>query len=381
MEESSQSCGQCQDVQGFEDKGEGDAAEGSDCDAQNEDSDCSSDILITEITPKGKDERELEGSQEQHQPTSKPRQLYRWTHEQILQLSDELMCKLAEQRSLEETGGPNQKEMVRLGVRFMDMAFSITATKADFLVDTKGNCLPNTLSYIANPQQTLEETVEGGRALRMLVIEEVLKMVRVMSEETLSYIQVAAAPALGWDALGDVQWSSREELLQMLTRYREDGVWAGDLGDLMPQIYASFTNTPLFVILYNTDTKKIMGYFLKPSYVFNQPTFTFTPRVVVRHQSHYEPIVVEKQAMAAWQQIYEAWETQQLGMAAIQLTLNEEDLGGIEEERMDAGAADEGKSGGDVGPGQRQQGQDDGGHAAGDFKAVFQLINADSKIF
>ena len=167
----------------------------------------------------------------------------------------------------------------------------------------------------------------------------------------------------------------------MLTRYREDGVWAGDLGDLMPQIYASFTNTPLFVILYNTDTKKIMGYFLKPSYVFNQPTFTFTPRVVVRHQSHYEPIVVEKQAMTAWQQIYEAWETQQLGMAAIQLTLNEEDLGGIEEERMDAGAADEGKSGGDVGPGQRQQGQDDGGHAAGDFKAVFQLINADSKIF
>ena len=158
-------------------------------------------------------------------------------------------------------------------------------------------------------------------------------MIRNLPAEQLQPIQAAAAGPMA--NIGD--WLSREELLTLLARYCEDGVWAGDLGDLMPQLYASFTNSPLFVIVYDSDQKKIMGYFLSPSYVFNQPTFMAAPSPVICFQNHYEPLVVPEGFREAWEAIFNSHQTQELGMAAIQVHLTEEDLEGGDGERR-AGA-------------------------------------------
>ena len=276
-----------------------------------------------------------------------------------------MLCKLGEHRSRQDTGGVDQELMVRLGQLFMDRALGIETSRAPFLVDTNGNCLPGTLAFIANPDQTQEMTAEGGTALRRVVMREALAMIRNLPAEQLQPIQAAAAGPTA--NIGD--WLSREELLTLLARYCEDGVWAGDLGDLMPQLYASFTNSPLFVIVYDSDQKKIMGYFLSPSYVFNQPTFTAAPRPLICFQNHYEPLLVPEGFREAWEAIYNSYQTQELGMAAIQLQLTEEDLAGEGGERragatVTTAAAADRKAGGDVR--QRQQGQDGGGSFTGD---------------
>ena len=108
--------------------------------------------------------------------------------------------------------------------------------------------------------------------------------------------------------------------------------------------------------------------FTLPTFVFNQPTFTAAPRPVICFQKHYEPLVVPEGFREAWEAIYNSHQTQELGMAAIQVQLTEEDLEGGDRERragatVTTAAADR-KAGGDVG--QRQQGQDDGGGCAGD---------------
>ena len=283
---------------------------------------------------------------------------------QILELSEDLLFKIGQQRSREDVGGVDQEQVVRLGQLFMERAFGIPVSRASYLVDTDGNCLPNALSFIANPEQTEEETKSGGSGLRNLVMDEALDYIKNASIEALEPIQVAAAGS----AANIGEWLSREQLLIRLGRYKEDGVWAGDLGDFMPQLYASFTKTPLFVILFDTDNKTMIGYFLRPNYVFNRPTVNPAPSPVMNFQRHFEPLNVPPGFKEAWEAIYDSHCTQELTMAAIQVQMTEEDIRGVRGERRDGGgttsAAPRGRSAGDVD--QRQQGEDLGGSLPGD---------------
>ena len=148
--------------------------------------------------------------------SSKSKHIFnQWSNAQILKLTEDLLCKLVEHRSRLDTGGVDQEHMVRLGQLFMDRAFSITTSRAPFLVDTNGNCLPNSLAFIANPNQTQEDTAEGGTGLRKVVMGEVLDYIRKASMEALEPIQAAAAASTA--NLGD--WLSRDELLTLLGQY------------------------------------------------------------------------------------------------------------------------------------------------------------------
>ena len=306
-------------------------------------------------------EPEAEGTKEQNKQPSK--QNCNWSPADILQLSEDLLYKLAEQRSLKDPGGVNQLHMVRMGLIFMERALGIPATKAPFLIDKRGNCLPNTLAYIANPNQNEEETIESGADLRNVVMVEALEVVRRSTSETLRLIQAAAAPSS--KNLGDKDESlTKQQLLEKLGRYRRDGVWAGELGDLMPQIYSSFTHTPLFVIVHNSNTNQLIGYFINPYNVFNQPTYDHAARVIIWHKNHFEPLQIPEAFRMSWEAVYENFLTQDLGMAAIQLTLTEDDL----EDIVGQGRDENGPNPNTTGDGeyeQRQQKQDDEGSCAG----------------
>ena len=293
---------------------------------------------------------------------SSSKDIFQWSNADILQLTDDLLFKLQQERSKQDTGGIDQEQMVRLGQLFMERAFDIEVSRAPFLVDTNGNCLPNTLSYIANPNQTEEMTAEGGTALRQVVVGEVIDFIKTASVEALEPIQVAAA-ARTPEEVGMVESLTRDELVTKLTTYKEDGTWAGDLGDLMPQLYASFTNSPIFVIVVCSDRKTMIGYFVNPSHIFNRPTLRTAASPVMLDQTHYEPLIVPQASMEAWEAICGSHETQELAMAAIQVQLTEEDLQKLRDGERSDGA-------GTTAAEQRQQGQDDGSNLAGDIIAA-----------
>ena len=150
--------------------------------------------------------------------------LFQWSNADILQLTDDLLYKLQQERSRQDTGGIDREVMVRLGQLFMQRAFGVEVSRAPFLVDTDGNCLPNTLSYIRNPNQTAQMTAEAGTGLRQEVMENVIEFIKEASMEELEPIQVAAAGSTG--DVGTVAWLTREELLAKLARYKNNGEWA-----------------------------------------------------------------------------------------------------------------------------------------------------------
>ena len=292
------------------------------------------------------------------------KQVFKWSQADILQLTDDLLYKLQVQRSKEDTGGVDQEQMVRLGGFFMERALGIETRRAPFLVDTNGNCLSLSLSFLSNPNQTEELTVEGAAALKRVVVEKALAFIRKAPLEALVPIQMAAAPKTA--TIGELPLLSRDQLLTLLARYKDDGVWAGDLGDLMPQLYCSFTNTPLFVIAYHSEAKKIIGYFLNPSYVFNQPSHTTIPWPIIHFQHHFEPLVVPACFREAWEAMYESHQEENLGMAAIQLQLTDEDLAGGGGERSDGTGGATSRTTAAAEAQQRQQEQDDGQNLPGD---------------
>ena len=317
-----------------------------------------SDIVMGETEAEGR----LRELAEARAPSS--RHTFQWSNLDILQLTDDLLFKLQQQRSKEDTGGVDQEQMVRLGQLFMKKAFDIDVSRAPFLVDTDGDCLSNTLSYIANPNQPKEMTAEGGTGLRQVVVGEVLDFIKEASMEALKPIQAAAAASTA--NLGD--WLTRDELLERLATYRNNGTWSGDLGDLMPHLYASFTNTPIFVIVYDSDRMTMIGYFINPSHIFNRPTLRTAASPVMHFQRHYEPLVVPAGFMEAWEAICESHETQELAMAAIKVQLSEEDLRGLRGERRDAtgATASTAAAAAAAAAEQRQGGHNFGGNLAGD---------------
>ena len=296
--------------------------------------------------------------------TSASRGKFQWSDADTLKLTEDLMLKIAQERSKKDTGGVDQEMMVGMGKLFFERAFDIEVSVAPFLVDTDGDCLPNTLSYITNTNQTQEMTAEGGTRMRQNVLGQVIEFIKKASKEELEPIQVAAAASTG--DVGTVAWLTREELLSKLATYKNNGEWAGDLGDLMPRLYASFTNSPIFIIAYSSSTKKMIGYFVDPSGIFNQPTLRTAASPVMLFSRHYEPLIVPEGSMQAWEAICASRETEELDMAAIQVQLSEEDLSGLRGERRDGPGATASKTAAD----QRQQGHDYGDHLAGGYIAV-----------
>ena len=241
----------------------------------------------------------------------KPKPKIQLSEAQILRTLEDWIFKHQQRMSMEDTGGIDRDEMIEAGIRSLETALGITASSPPFTVELDGDCLWNALSIIANPNLSKEANARAGTVLRRRVMEEAIEMVRTMSSERLELIQAAAAP----DDRGEPL--TREELVTLLRRYQENGRWEGALGDLMPQIAASFTRTPLLVIWIGSDSSQTTGNFVNPQHVFHQPNNFSVLNVVVRYHNHYESLIVPADANEALMEVYRS--SQQLGMAAIQL--------------------------------------------------------------
>ena len=241
----------------------------------------------------------------------KPKPKIQLSEAQILRTLEDWIFKHQQRMSMEDTGGIDRDEMIEAGIRSLETALGITASSPPFTVELDGDCLWNALSIIANPNLSKEANARAGTVLRRRVMEEAIEMVRTMSSERLELIQAAAAP----DDRGEPL--TREELVTLLRRYQENGRWEGALGDLMPQIAASFTRTPLLVIWIGSDSSQTTGNFVNPQHVFHQPDDFSVLNVVVRYHNHYESLIVPADANEALMEVYRS--SQQLGMARIQL--------------------------------------------------------------
>ena len=299
----------------------------------------------------------------------KPKRTIQLSTAFITKTLEDVITKHQLQKSMEDDSGIDQKQMIEEGIAFTEESIGITVSKAPFIVEKDGNCLFTSEAFAANPSLTKEENAAMGTDLRQTLIGEAIDYVKNMSDESLLPIQIALTEGQRGE------YMSREQVVGLFERFRTNGQWGGGLGDLMPQVVSSFTRTPLFVIWINTDQNQTTGVFVNPGDVFNMPEYVSVPRVVVRHNNHYEPLLVREADKEALQAMYRNAQQQQLAMGAIQLPLlcraGWGERGGRRDRTPDDSKRKQGNSGvatltsGEVASGQRAQQESGRGSCAG----------------
>ena len=290
------------------------------------------------------------------------------SREEILRTLDDWLFKYQLQKSKEDVGGINENEMAEEAIRFLENSLTIIASRAPYTIELDGDCLYNSLAFIRNPTLSKQENTAIGTAMRRTVIGEAIEVIRNMTSDRLEPILLAAAP----DDQGKLL--TREQLLTMMEKYRENGQWEGALGDLGPQLCASFTRTPLFVIWIDLHNDQTTGYFVNPAHVFNQEEYVSAPSVVARLNNHFIPLLVPEEAKEALEAIYRHAGNSDLQLAAIQLPVNCKAGGeGVMEKKRDGNGRntvgtppDDDKSGRGVEHEERQQQQYERVSCAGD---------------
>jgi hypothetical protein len=275
------------------------------------------------------DAKKQKQSQTKQTELPKPKRTIQLSKAFLTKTLEEVIFKHQQAKSVEDVGGINQVEMVNEGVEFMEESLGIKVTTAPFFMEPDGDCLFTSEAFIANPSLTREENAARGTHLRKTLIEEAINYIKNMSDENLLPIRIALTEG------EPGEYMSREEVVGMFERYKENGLWDDGLGDLMPQVISSFTRAPLFVISINTLQKQTNGYFVNPRDLFGMPESDSVPRVVVRHNNHYEPLLVPEDKKEALQAMYTSAQQQQLAMGAIKLPLSCKVNGGEKGERRD----------------------------------------------
>lgn len=186
----------------------------------------------------------------------------------------------------------NEGMAIEVGINFMADGFGITVERPPFLVEKDGDCLLNSVAIDADINRNPQENAQHGTDNRQIIFTEVIKKVNEMPSEKVQLLQAAAGAC------------SKAELIKRLWDYTQNGRWADDMGDLMPQMISSFTHTPLFVIAVDPERNQTMGHFFRPSEFFEEPEHNSVPIVVVRQHNHYNRLMVPRESQNALSALY-----------------------------------------------------------------------------
>ena len=244
----------------------------------------------------------------------------------IDKLSDDLVMKYQQSVSRVETGGVQRDLARHEGIHFLKEVFQISAEAFQFDVEADGDCLVVSEVATANPSIGKEECQQLAIELRQAVMDEAIVKIKEMTGNQLLPIQAATAVVKG-------RYMTREELVEEFTQFRQSGTYNAGLGDLMPQILASFTRCPLFVIWVDKTNNQTTGHFVHPQHVFNMPEYDQLPRCVVKLYDHYEPLKLSKDSLIKLKGKYMEAKNEQVKIGAIQLPLASVAKGRTEKDR------------------------------------------------
>ena len=190
---------------------------------------------------------------------------------------------------------------IEAGIKFARDALGITLTRPPFSMASDGDCLLNAVALDPSIKRTRQENAEHGTYIRQVIFTEAIEVVNNMDTGSMESLR------------GMVGARSKQELIQLLEIYKCNGQWEGDIGDMMPQLVSSFTNTPLFLINIDVKNDKIIGQFVDPSLLFEQSEINHVPKVIVRQNNHYNRLLLPRDAEQAMTLIYQQAKEEQLG--------------------------------------------------------------------
>ena len=194
--------------------------------------------------------------------------------------------------------------MMRRGLNFVgDRGFHLTAPPR--FVPKDGNCSMSSVAMADNPGLGPMELHMEATRLRQESVALAVENIRTMDERSLDKVRLIATPETRFGE--PAVYLTRENLVENLQRYAEDGEYAGNLGDIIPYVLAAYLRTPILLVDVN-HANSPLGLFVSPRTLFRREPVTNVPYVMVRHQNHFEPLMVPEEARISLQEMFAAEE-------------------------------------------------------------------------
>ena len=236
-----------------------------------------------------------------------PKQIY-ISRAFFLAALEEAQVKQVEQRSKED---PQPHEIQGLMVS-RGLAFTrergLNLRPPPRFVPRDGNCSYSTIALAKDPSLAVMGLHMEATHLRTSSIAWAIEMIRGLDEEGLQRVRLVAT--LDQDFEEEAEHLTRDELIQRLQRYAENGEYAGNLGDILLYVLSAFIQAPILVVDVN-HANSPLGLFISPRTLFGTEPVTNVPYVAVRLLNHLEALLVPEDAKIPLQEMFAAQEAQE----------------------------------------------------------------------
>ena len=192
-------------------------------------------------------------------------------------------------------------EVIKKGMAFAAWKLGILCRRPAIRITPDGNCLWTAICHTLNPDLRGEALKQAAWQLRLLAVGTSIDQLNDLSDE-------------GWESLQSVSVTrggktlSREDIRGQMERYLEYRAYAGDLGDILPQVAASSVGQPL-VIIEIRDGMATNANVVKPGETFpcKPGEEKEDPIILLKQLDHFEVLHVAFCAKETAQEKYRLW--------------------------------------------------------------------------
>ena len=205
----------------------------------------------------------------------------------------------------ETPGCLHVKDLIPLGIRHAASLgilcrWPSLPINGNYIIPMDGNCIFTCFIHANNPTLRGAVLVQAVWELRIRAVGTFLDRLKLFNDEQWSLLQAIVT------GNGEVI-PSRDEIRQELEKYMESGEYGGDLGDIILNIAASFSQQPVLVIEVK-GCKVINSHWVDPNELFGGESHSQgCPVVVLSQLNHYESLLIAEEAKDTARMRHQQW--------------------------------------------------------------------------
>ena len=145
--------------------------------------------------------------------------------------------KTATERSKEDQGGRDIDLMIEEAIDYLELRNIDARQSTKVKVNGQGNCLPDTIVAVTDPDVSQENLPGKSRHLRREAVDRFVAKIRTATDEQLGNLLRLATPREG-----KVGPQNRQELIDLVESYKQDYAYAEEGGDIFALLLAYHIN-------------------------------------------------------------------------------------------------------------------------------------------
>ena len=191
------------------------------------------------------------------------------------------------------------EEVITKGIAFAAWNLGILCRRPGIHIPPDGNCLWTSICHALDPDLRGEPLKQEAWQQRLLGVGTSIEQLNDLSDDGWETLQSISVPAKG-------RTLTREEIRGQMDRYLENKQFAGDLGDILPQVAASSFGQPLAIVEIK-DGKVTNVNMVKPGETFPCDSEKEDLIILVKQLDHFQVLHVDVCAKETAREKYRLW--------------------------------------------------------------------------